>query len=658
MESANERLNEIFSENRPFAEAFKCLFESASDAIYILDKKGNFLIVNRKAEELTGFKREDFIGKPFRKAIAMKSLPKAARAFLDVIRGKEIRQELELKTATNKIITVEVTSKPLTINGKIIGTLGIVRDISERVRMENDLKEANRQLKILYEKAMEGIVVVDPEENITLVNKAFANMLGYKEDELLGVNLRRFVDKKGFQEIKKQTENRRKGEVSRYEFCMFSKDGNPHVIQVSASPLWNKNGDFIGALAITMDVTERRKMEDVLRESEEKFRKIFQNASDSIIYLDVSGRIVDVNEKAIQIFGGSKKELVGKHFIKLGVVSPADIPKLLSNFARILAGKPGYTNVKIKNRIGQERYLECSSSIMTREGKINGILVIARDVTERMQMQKKLEEYSQQLEALVEKRTSQLEEAQEKLIKNERLAAIGQVAAMVGHDLRNPLTGIAGATYYLKKKLNAKTDKTIKEMLTLIEENIEYSNKIISDLLGYSREIKLELKETSPKSILENALSFVEIPKGISILKIIEDKPKIIVDVEKLKRVFINIIKNAIDAMPKGGTLTIKSSEKTGKLEITFTDTGIGMPKDVLENIWTPFFTTKARGLGLGLPICKRIIEAHGGNISAESTVGKGTTFSITIPLIPKLEGGEKIWVTAPEYLSSTMTKA
>ncbi len=658
MESANERLNEIFSENRPFAEAFKCLFESASDAIYILDKKGNFLIVNRKAEELTGFKREDFIGKPFRKAIAMKSLPKAARAFLDVIRGKEIRQELELKTATNKIITVEVTSKPLTINGKIIGTLGIVRDISERVRMENDLKEANRQLKILYEKAMEGIVVVDPEENITLVNKAFANMLGYKEDELLGVNLRRFVDKKGFQEIKKQTENRRKGEVSRYEFCMFSKDGNPHVIQVSASPLWNKNGDFIGALAITMDVTERRKMEDVLRESEEKFRKIFQNASDSIIYLDVSGRIVDVNEKAIQIFGGSKKELVGKHFIKLGVVSPADIPKLLSNFARILAGKPGYTNVKIKNRIGQERYLECSSSIMTREGKINGILVIARDVTERMQMQKKLEEYSQQLEALVEKRTSQLEEAQEKLIKNERLAAIGQVAAMVGHDLRNPLTGIAGATYYLKKKLNAKTDKTIKEMLTLIEENIEYSNKIISDLLDYSREIKLELKETSPKSILENALSFVEIPKGISILKIIEDKPKIIVDVEKLKRVFINIIKNAIDAMPKGGTLTIKSSEKTGKLEITFTDTGIGMPKDVLENIWTPFFTTKARGLGLGLPICKRIIEAHGGNISAESTVGKGTTFSITIPLIPKLEGGEKIWVTAPEYLSSTMTKA
>jgi len=623
-----------------------------------LIKKGNFVIVNRKAEELTGFKREDFIGKSFRSVVALKSLPKAAIAFFDVVRGKEVRLELELKTAEKKTILVEITSKPLIINGNTVGTIGIVRDISERVKMENELREANRKFETLCSAAMEGIVVVDAEKNITFVNKAFADMVGYKEDELLGINLQRFVDKKGFQEIKKQTEKRLKGEISRYEILIFSKDGKKHIIQVSASPIWNKNGDFAGSLAITMDVTERRKMEEALRESEEKFRKIFQSANDSIIYLDTSGRIIDVNEKAVQVFGGSKKELVGKHFIKIGVISPTDIPKLLGNFARILTGKPGFTNVKIKNKMGQERYLECVSSIATIDGKLAGILVIARDVTERMHMQKKLEEYSQQLEVLVERRTSQLKEAQEKLVRTERLAAIGQVASMVGHDLRNPLTGIASATYYIKKKLGADADETIKEMLKLIEENIEYSNKIISDLLDYSREIKLELKETTPKSILKEALSLVEIPKSINVLEITEDKPKIIIDIEKMKRVFINIIKNAIDAMPNGGALTIKSNEKTGNLEITFTDTGTGMPENVLENIWTPFFTTKAKGMGLGLPICKRIIEAHGGTISAESTIGKGTTFTITIPLMPKLEGGEKIWTTAPEYLSSTMTKA
>lgn len=658
MQNINEKLNEIFSNNRPFAEAFECLFENASDAIYILDKSGNFVIVNRKAEELTGFKRKDFEGKSFRKVIALKSLPKAIGSFFDAIRGKEVRLELELKTAAKKTILVEVTSKPLIINGNTVGTLGIVRDISERVRMENELKEANRKFEMLCNTAMEGIVAVDAEENITFVNEAFGDMLGYRKNELLGMNLQRFVDKKGIQEIRRQTAKRREGKVSRYELLMFSKDGSPHVIQVSASPIWSRNGDFVGSLAITMDVTERRKMEEALRESEAKFRKIFQNASDSIIYLDKSGRISDVNEKAVQVFGGSKKELVGKHFIKIGVIASTDIPKLLSIFARILAGKPGYTNVKIKNKMGQERYLECSSSITTIEGKLTGILVIARDVTERLQMQKKLEEYSQQLEALVERRTNQLKEAQEKLIRNERLAAIGQVASMVGHDLRNPLTGIAGATYYLKKKLYLKADKTIKEMLTLIEENIEYSNKIISDLLDYSREIKLELKETTSKSILKEALSLVEIPKYIHVLDITEDKPRIIVDIEKMKRVFINIIKNAIDTMPNGGTLTIKSSKKAGNLDITFTDTGVGVPKNVLEKIWTPFFTTKAKGMGLGLPICKRIVEAHRGSISAESIIGKGTTFTLTIPAVPKSEGGEKLWVNVPESLSSTMTKA
>jgi signal transduction histidine kinase len=130
------------------------------------------------------------------------------------------------------------------------------------------------------------------------------------------------------------------------------------------------------------------------------------------------------------------------------------------------------------------------------------------------------------------------------------------------------------------------------------------------------------------------------------------------VDKEKMKRVFVNIIKNAIDAMPKGGKLTIKDKKANNDLEVSFTDTGTGMTRDVLERMWAPFFTTKAKGLGLGLPICKRIVEAHGGNISVESTVEKGTTFKITIPIRPKQEGGEKVWVNVPESSLSMTTKA
>jgi two-component system sporulation sensor kinase A len=781
LENTEERLIEFFSKDKPFAETFKCLFENASDAIYILDKNGNFVTVNRKAEELTGFRREDFIGKSFKKIIPLKSLPKAIRGFLDVVRGKEIRLELELKTATKKTVLAEVTSTPLTIKGKIVGTLGIVREITERVAIENKLKEANRRLGTLFETAMEGITVVDAEENLTFVNKAFADMLGYKEDELIGMNLQKFVDGQGFEEIRRHTENRKKGEISRYELVMFDKGGKPRIFQVSASPLWNEDSSFAGSLGIVMDVTERKRMEYTLREREEKFRGIFENANDSLIYLDTSGRIVDVNEKAAKTFGGSKEELLGKNFIKVGIFSIRDVPKLLSIFARILRGKEGYISLRIKNKKDQELYLECVSSIVRVNNKIVGILVVGRDiterkeieeklkeseekwrslvknapnviiivdcdgkiqfinrtvinvnpeemigrsvydfidsehhdvvrktirqvfqtgegssyeisgtgpdgstswyatqvgpikrdgqivsvtlitmdVTERKQMQQKLEEYSQQLEVLVEKRTRQLKEAQEQLMKSERLTAIGQVAAMVGHDLRNPLTGISGATYYLKKKLSPRMDAKIKEMLKLIENDVEHANRIIKDLIEYSKEIRLELTETTPRSILKETLPLVQIPDDVQVLDSTQDEPKVKIDLEKMKRVFANLIKNAVDAMPNGGKLTITSKESDGNVEIAFADTGIGMTEEIMEKIWAPFFTTKAKGMGLGLPICKRIIEAHEGNISVESTLGKGTTFTVIVPIKSKIEeGGEKAWVNVPESLLSTTTKA
>jgi signal transduction histidine kinase len=277
---------------------------------------------------------------------------------------------------------------------------------------------------------------------------------------------------------------------------------------------------------------------------------------------------------------------------------------------------------------------------------------------ENSQLIQQQKEYMEHLEEKVEERTKQLKDAQEKLIKSERLAAIGQVAAMVGHDLRNPLTGIKGAAYFLKKKLGLKMDEKAREMLELIEKDIEHSNEIITDLMEYSKEIRLELTETTPKSIVKETLSLVEVPKNVQVLDLTQSEPKVKMDVEKMKRVFDNLVKNAVDAMSNGGKLTITSRESDGNVEIAFADAGIGMTKEIMEKIWTPFFTTKARGMGLGLAICKRMIEAHGGKISVESTVGKGTTFTVTIPIKPKIEeGGEKAWVNVPESLLSTTTK-
>jgi signal transduction histidine kinase len=225
----------------------------------------------------------------------------------------------------------------------------------------------------------------------------------------------------------------------------------------------------------------------------------------------------------------------------------------------------------------------------------------------------------------------------------ERLKAIEQLAAMVGHDLRNPLTGIANATYYLRMKIGSKLGYRATEMLDIIDKDVEYSNKIVNDLLEYSGSITLELTETNPKSILKEALTLVNVPTNVQVLDLTEDKPMMKIDADKMKRTFVNIIRNSVEAMREGGKLTIKSKKTKDKVEISFTDTGAGIPKETLERLFIPLFTTKARGMGFGLAICKRVIEAHGGKISVESTVGKGTTFTLIIPIEPKLEGGDKL---------------
>ncbi|MGA3190878.1 MAG: ATP-binding protein [Candidatus Bathyarchaeia archaeon] len=262
-------------------------------------------------------------------------------------------------------------------------------------------------------------------------------------------------------------------------------------------------------------------------------------------------------------------------------------------------------------------------------------------------------EYAQHLEEKVEERTEQLKEAQQQLVKSERLAAIGELAAMIGHDLRNPLTGIAGAAYYLKAKCSPKMDSKLKEMFKVIEKDVEYSNKIINDLLEYSRDIKLDLNESNPGSMVKEALSAVKIPKKVEVADLTRDKPEMKVDTGKMKRVFVNIIKNAVDAMPKGGRLTIESRESNGDLEIVFSDTGVGMSEKTLGNIYRPLFTTKAKGMGFGLAICKRFVEAHGGKIHVRSTVGKGSTFIVTLPIQPCPEEREKVWAIMAEHLLS-----
>ncbi len=204
---------------------------------------------------------------------------------------------------------------------------------------------------------------------------------------------------------------------------------------------------------------------------------------------------------------------------------------------------------------------------------------------------------------------------------------------MVGHDLRNPLQGISGAVEILEKELGSASNNTVREMVGILKSGVEYSNEILAELSDYSREIRLDLTRTSLKPILNRSLELVRRPNNVSIEDLSEDIA-LEVDIKKMERVFVNIIGNAVDAMPSGGRLKIMSKNSRDSVEVSLADTGMGISADELTKIWTPLHTTKARGMGLGLVIAKRIVEAHNGTISVESVQGKGSVFRITIPRV------------------------
>lgn len=225
-------------------------------------------------------------------------------------------------------------------------------------------------------------------------------------------------------------------------------------------------------------------------------------------------------------------------------------------------------------------------------------------------------------------------------VRRERMAVILETATMIGHDLRNPLQAIVSTIYLLKRRLDSVPpehkrilkDLGVNEMLQTIENQVGYMDKIVSDLQDYARPVKLEIVETNLTDLVTDTLSPITIPENIEISLELRDL-WLNLDPALMKRVITNLVTNALQAMPKGGRLTFTSSESKKAVSVSLRDTGIGIPEQNLDKLFQPLFTTKCKGQGFGLSVCKRLVEAHNGKIMVESKEEEGSTFTIRIPL-------------------------
>ncbi|EIJ81718.1 signal transduction histidine kinase, nitrogen specific, NtrB [Bacillus methanolicus PB1] len=477
----------------------------------------------------------------------------------------------------------------------------------ENKRLKEELVNKNDDLYIdLFEEAIDGIVFWRENGEVVKANKSSAKIFECSQNELCGKRLFDFVYEKNEKFHTIFSELNRTGAI-RDELLFLMPNGQKKLLEFTAKI--NRNGFNI---MILRNVTERFKMEKKLRESEQKFRKIFDGSFDGIILWDENFKIVDVNQTGVKMLGLSKEEIIGQSLTTL--LSKYNVKKEnLEEYMKKLE-KDGQITGTLSTKMNdtKQKYFEFSA----KSNLISGLnLSVFRDITEKLEME-------------------------EQLRKSDTLHVIGELAAGIAHEIRNPMTALKGFIQLLQGSI--KEDHSM--YFHVISTELQRMDSIINEFLILAKPQAVKFVECNVVKIMRET---VELLNAQAVLHDVQFKTYYEKDLQllycepnQLKKVFINIIKNAIEVMPNGGIITV-SVKKTNdnKIHISVEDEGPGMSEEKIKKLGEPFFTTKERGTGLGLMVSYKIVEEHNGVIDVQSKEGIGTTFHIYLPIHKDSEG-------------------
>jgi two-component system, NtrC family, sensor kinase len=640
---------------------FKSLVNAIADPVAIVNNKGEFLEINDKIIEMTGFSKDDLIGKNFMKTdiVTAKSKALLIKNLAKRMMGINIKPyEIEAKTRDGESIYLEVNAQKIEYENKS-AELVVFHDITERKIMEKKLekyaeqleekvkertktlKENEEKLRSIFNSSPDAIAVSDLKGNIIECNKATLDFLGFStKDEVIGKNGSIFVAKHDQQKVNK-TLNKVlvKGPLTHIEYTALNKDGYEFPAEFSTSAIKDHSGNPTGFVIIIENITERKRKEEELHKSETKNKAILNAIPDLMWQMNKDGVVLEfIPAKDFptlvppnQIVGKNIKDVAPKWFAKK--VMQCTKQAFKTKEIQIFEYQLPFTS-------GSDEMHDYEARLVV--GGEDIILSIVRDITERKRMENELRGYSEQLEELVEERTIALKKSQERLVKSEKLAAIGQAATMVGHDLRNPLQAIENGVYYISTELsNLQVSPKITETLQAVHNSVEYADNIVKDLQSFASKREPVFRKTDINTLVKETFSHIKQPENVETIMELKKLPKIEADTDMLQRIFVNLAINGIQAMEeKGGTMKVSTKKAKDCVEVKFEDKGIGIKKENITKIFTPFFTTKAQGMGVGLPICKRFVDIHEGNIEVESEEGKGSIFTVKLPI--QMNGGVK----------------
>jgi PAS domain S-box-containing protein len=504
---------------------------------------------------------------------------------------------------------------------------------AENKIIQSALQRSEKKFSALYSSMIEGVVLYDivydssgkaVDYVITDVNPSYQEITGLSKNQVVG---------------KKTSELYGTGEPPYLNvYAKVASSGKPTTFETyfppmkkhfSISVFSSSKGKFA---TVFHDITERKQAEEILRQTRDYLEKLFNYANAPIICWDAKFKITRFNHAFEHLAGYKAEEVIGKD---LSVLFPEEgREESLTRIQRTLTGEHWeVVEIPILRKDGGTRIvLWNSANIYAEDGKtLMATIAQGQDITERKQMQDKLEDYAKHLEELVEERTKQLKDA-------ERLVVIGQTAGMVGHDIRNPLQSIIGDVYLAKMDLASLPDseekESVRESLEAIGKQTGYINKIVLDLQDFAKPLNPHAEETDIERLIEELLVRNGVPENIQTdVKVDIDAKKVMADSAYLKRIMGNLISNAIQAMPDGGKLAIRAHREVGDVVITVEDTGVGVLDQDKPKLFQPLFTTKSKGQGFGLAVVKRLTEALNGTVTFDSQEGKGTKFTIKLPL-------------------------
>ena len=587
---------------------FNKILQNVTDSILILNER--FKIIFYNEQFINKYKEDDIIGKSIINLID--DLHKESfRKYL--LNNDDNFIEVVIENSKKIKYNVEIYKSTININDKF--TILNIKNVADSIMKSSIDHTSDDRFNAIAEMSPDAIMTINMWGYITYINNAFSKLTGFPENEVVGKHMLRIPTMAGrnlkpYLDLVKSFFSGNFSTRS-FEFPYSRKDGSSgigdaylNIIQV------NGKRELI---AILKDITERKK-------KEEEYQNIFKTSPEGIIHLDLSGKIKDINSSGLQILEINSSKYIGKSIFELDNELEQDI-----NFKQIyddLINNKYVEPFEIKQKYDKKvKYIEINVGLIKTLDEVLGIQVVLRDITQQKMIEQERIAYTEKLETLVQERTNQI-------VDNEKMIAVAKVSSMIAHDLKGPLQVIQNTLYLLEHK-----PENQEMYLTYIRTAVKQANDLIEEMREKGKKTPLSLEYVNLNKLIDESLIQVKVSENVSFETIIRCEKEIRLDKSKFIRVFNNLFKNAIEAMPEGGKITILGEEKDDYISIKIMDTGVGIPQDKLNTLFRPFQSTKAKGMGLGLTFCKNTIEAHGGNISVDSELGKGTTFTITIPM-------------------------